>query len=71
MAKIANFTHAREIGKNPITDYDVSKFKHTELLAPEQLSSSPVGFSADIYSLGRIIAFIKYGKMDPPESLIA
>lgn len=39
------------------------------MLAPEQVAKGKAGLASDIYSLGRIIGFIKYGKIDHEASL--
>jgi serine/threonine protein kinase len=60
--KIGNFAHARDLSEGSSADYDISRMKHTDFIAPEQLLKQPASLKTDIYSLGLIFAFIKHGK---------
>jgi hypothetical protein len=44
-------------------DCDTKKMIFTNMLAPEQTNEGTGGHYSDIYSLGKIISFIKYGKI--------
>jgi serine/threonine protein kinase len=71
MIKIANFAHAREVAKGSSVECDIAKMQFTEMLAPEQTSKGTNGLYSDVYSLAKIIAFIKYGKIEEVETLVA
>lgn len=49
---------------------DTSKMRYNDMLAPEQVTKGRGGMASDVYSLGRIIAFIKYGKAEN-ESIVS
>lgn len=68
--KIGNFAHSRDISDGSAADYDVTRMKHTDFIAPEQLAKQPASFKTDIYSLGLIFAFIKQGKKESVETLL-
>jgi len=67
--KVANFAHAHEATKGVVVECDISHMPHTDMLAPEQLSKGQGGLASDIYALGKIIAFIKYSKVDSEASV--
>jgi serine/threonine protein kinase len=66
--KITNFSHCLNTAET--STYDISHVKLKELLAPELLHGEPATVKSDIYSLGRLFCFIKYGKLGHYEHVL-
>jgi serine/threonine protein kinase len=62
--KITDFAHSKDTRELGPVKFNISTMKSTDYMAPEMLKQYKPTPSADIYSLGLIFAFIKYGKID-------
>lgn len=63
--KIANFSNSRNLNSTTETmNYDLKTIKLNDLLAPELLEGKPATLKSDVYSLGLVFGFIKYGSFE-------
>ena len=61
--KITNFAHSKDLKDMEHLSH-VDKLRFQEYVAPEVLNKKGFGIEADVYSLGLIFAFIRYGRID-------
>jgi 3-phosphoinositide dependent protein kinase-1 len=62
--KITDFAHSKDIKDSDNQQANITKMKSIDYVAPEILDHKTPTLAADVYSLGLIFAFIKYGKID-------
>jgi len=61
--KITNFAHSKDL-KDTEHPTRLDKLRFQEYLAPEVLEQKQFSTATDVYSLGLIFAFIRYGRID-------
>lgn len=62
--KITNFANSKDLKDKENATYRTDKFRFQEYLAPEVLEQQSISTAVDVYSLGLLFAFIRYGRVD-------
>jgi serine/threonine protein kinase len=62
--KISCFAHSRDLKDTENTNYRTDRFRFQDYLAPEIFEHHTFSTATDVYSLGLLFAFIRYGRID-------